>query len=304
MQLDLLDNAPSDDPLRAPSPCGLLPPTAHPPGAWIGTCAWQHADWDGHFYPPGLPKARQLAYYARFHNAVEVDSSFYRVPSPASVDRWRDETPDAFRFCLKAPRTLTHDAALSLDDETARRDWNAFLDVVARLGPKLGVVLVQLGPRVTDYAFDRLQRLGDTVPPAMHVAVEFRHRSWNAPAVNAWLAERGFARAWVDHYLDPTRKARPDDPLANAATGPFLFLRLLGDTSTKYDKATGARVHRYGERLFDRADDLAQWIPRVRPRGPLGLSYILANNHYEGFSPLTCDTLRNALAQQQSEPRA
>lgn len=184
MQVDLFGDDATDDPLSLPSPCGMEPPAVHPPGLWVGTCAWQHADWDGHFYPAALPKAKQLAYYARFHNAVEVDSSFYRVPSAASVDRWREETPDRFMFALKAPQTLTHDAALSLDNETARRDWEAFLAVVQRLGPKLGVVLLQLGPRVSILDFERLRRVGETVPPGMRVAVEFRHRTWHvAPRV-------------------------------------------------------------------------------------------------------------------------
>jgi len=296
MQLDLLGDDASDDPLAAPSPCGIEPPASHPAGPWVGTCAWQHPDWDGHFYPAALPKAKQLAYYARFHNCVEVDSSFYRVPAPASVDRWRGETPEAFRFCLKAPRTLTHDAALNLDDAAARADWEAFLAVVARLGPKLGAVLLQLGPRVTSLAFDRLRRVGDTVPPGMRLAVEFRHRTWHVPEVNRWLAERGFARAWADHYLDPTRDVRADDPHATATTGAFLFLRLLGDTSTKYDKGTGERTHRYGRILFERGDDLQQWIRKVRIHGPLGLSFILANNHYQGFSPLTCAAMREGLS--------
>lgn len=294
MQRDLFDDD-AKEPADGLPPCGIALPSARPPGFWIGTCAWQYDDWQDWFYPPGLPKERSLAYYARFHNAVEVDSSFYRVPSTASVDRWRTETPERFRFALKAPRSLTHGRTLSLDDITARRDWEALLSVAGRLGAKLGVVLLQLGPGSAIADFARLRHVGETVPAGMRVAVEFRHRTWQSPEVNAWLRERGFARAWTDHYLNPARQAREDDREANATTAPFAFVRLMGDASVKYDPATGERRFRYGKILFDRRADLEGWVARLKARPRHEETFVFASNHYEGFAPLTCEKIRQAL---------
>ncbi len=292
-QLDIFGGP--EDPLDAPSPCGLEPYRENPSNLWLGTCSWNHADWDGHFYPAGLPKTKQLRYYARFCNAVEVDSSFYRVPARSTLERWRDETPEDFMFALKAPRTLTHDANLILDDSTARADWTSFIENIAALGEKLGAVLLQLGPRTTILQFDHLRAVADSLPLETRLAVEFRHPSWHHAQVNGWLAERGASRVWADHYLDPERHVSENDRHAFAETGSFRFIRLLGDTSKKYEKGTGERRFRYGEVLFDRTEDRGNWIDRIRDQLSSREVFAFINNHYEGFSLFTAREIRRTL---------
>lgn len=300
-QLDFLPSEPAapnaapsrPEPLAAPSPSGLVELHAADSPLRIGTCSFSHEHWNGVFYPAGLPKARELEYYARFHNAVEIDSSFYRVPSVQTAEGWRARAPRGFRFALKAPRSLTHDARLNLADPTARADFHQLLRVLEAMGDALGCVLLQLGPSVSGVCRPALDTVLGELRPRFPVAVEFRHTTWNRPEANELLARHGAVRVWSDHYLDPRRGEREDDPVLWAITGSFGFVRLLGDVSTKYNLVTGELNHRYGGVLFDRGDDLERWAERIR--GLLARSipvYCFINNHYQGFSPYTAAVLR------------
>lgn len=299
-QLDLFGGEdrppPRREPPGEPAPCGVAPEPLPPPSLLVGACAWSHESWPGRFYPVGLPASRWLAYYARYCNAVEVDSSFYRVPTLPAVQRWINATPEGFRFALKAPRSVTHEAFLSLDGTTARTDWEGLMAAAEALGPRLASVLVQLGPDSTAFLADRLDRLLAAAPPGMPLAVEFRHPSWNTAEASALLAARGAVRAWGDHYLDPRRGIAEEAPHARDATGPFRYIRLLGDVSTKYKKG-GGRHFEYGQLLFDREADKRRWVERLRPEVGDGTPVqIYINNHYEGFSILTAQWLARNLA--------
>ena len=297
-QLDLFGSAappPPPDALDAPSPCGLPPGDPNPPGLAIGACAWNHESYPGRFYPAGLAQRRWLAYYARFCNAVEVDASFYRVPAESTARRWVDETPGGFTFALKAPRTLTHDAYLALEDRVARADWEALLALAPVMGERLGAIVLQLGPGATVFLLEALQRVVASAPPGLPFVVEFRHPSWNTPEVAAFLREAGVVRAWSDQYQDPRRGVQEDSPHLFDKTGPFRYVRLLGDVSTKYERG-GTRRFTYGQRLFDREADKRAWVDRLRPELGDGTPVqVYINNHYEGFSILTAQDLRRAL---------
>src|SRR4029450_4683300 len=108
----------------------------------IGACAWSFDDWRGAFYPPDLPNAQWLEFYANYFPAVEVDSTFYAAPSENTVRRWIEVTPAAFRFACKLPREITH--ARRLRDCTA--ELNSFLHALEALASKLQVILIQLPP--------------------------------------------------------------------------------------------------------------------------------------------------------------
>lgn len=283
------------DPRAMPSPSGVPNLVVAPPrraNLFVGTCSYTHDHWREVFYPKDLRKGEELAYYARHFNAVEIDSSFYGVPTMSTVARWVELTPRSFRFALKAPRSLTHDARLSLDDPTARRDWQALLEVAEYLGPKLGAVLLQLGPSVEERRRDHLARVLEARPAGIPLAVELRHPSWHTPETNDMLRAHNASRSWTDAYLDPRRETNEGDPAIFDITGSLLFVRLLGDVSTKY-QADGSLAHRYGRAMFDRTADLARWVDRIK-RAPDKVSaiHLYINNHYEGYSPGTAVRLR------------
>jgi len=139
----------------------------------VGTSGYNFPEWKGSFYPPKLPSAKWLEYYATQLGTVEINYTFYRMPSARTVAGWDAATPAAFAFVLKAPQRITHIARLKNVDEPLR----FFLETARRLGPKLGPILFQLPP---NFKKD-VDLLGDLVtqfPADLRCAWEFRHASW------------------------------------------------------------------------------------------------------------------------------
>jgi uncharacterized protein YecE (DUF72 family) len=206
--------------------------------AWVGTSGYSYPEWRGTFYPADLPAARMLDFYAGRFPSVEINATFYRMPTTKTLAGWATATPPAFRFALKAPQRITHVARLRDVDEPVRY----FCDVVRTLGPKLGPVLFQLSPR---FARD-LGRLGDLLallPPGLACAFEFRHASWFADDVYARLRGRNAALCIADTDAGTT-------PLVT--TADFGYLRLRDQGYTENDLRRWAdTIHRLGERWGD-----------------------------------------------------
>ena len=140
---------------------------------WVGTSGYNYPEWRGTFYPEGFPAGRMLAYYAERFRTVEINYTFYRMPSAQTIAGWVAETPPGFRFTLKASRRITHDARL----RDIAGPLGYFLDAARGLGDRLGPILVQLPPNLKRDA----GRLGDLLallPPGLRCALEFRHESW------------------------------------------------------------------------------------------------------------------------------
>ena len=141
----------------------------------VGTSGYNFPEWKGSFYPPKLPAAKWLEYYASQLGAVEINYTFYRMPSAKTVAGWDAATPAGFTFILKAPQRITHIGRLKNVDEALRY----FLETARLLGPKLGPILFQLPPNFKQ----DLERLGDVLtlfPAELRCAWEFRHASWFA----------------------------------------------------------------------------------------------------------------------------
>lgn len=204
---------------------------------WIGTSGWQYADWRGPFYPPGLAQARWLDHYAARFRTVEVNNSFYRLPSREAFAAWAAGTPDDFLVAVKASRYLSHMKKLRDPDEPVAR----LLDHAAGLGAKLGPVLVQL-PDTFAVDVGRLAAALDAFPAGVRVAVELRHPSWFVDPVRRVLANRNAALCLADRgsrWLTPAWRT--------ADWGYVRFHRGAADPEPCYDPAT----------LADRARDLA-----------------------------------------------
>src|SRR5207248_599789 len=109
---------------------------------WIGTSGFQYAEWKGNFYPEDLPTAKMLPFYAERISTTEVNYTFHRIPAPKTIDNWKAQTPEKFRFALKAPQRITHWSKLRDCADTLEY----FCKVVTALGERLGPVLFQLPP--------------------------------------------------------------------------------------------------------------------------------------------------------------
>ncbi|QNK63044.1 DUF72 domain-containing protein [Pedobacter sp. PAMC26386] len=140
----------------------------------IGCSGFYYKEWKDIFYPPALPPKQWFNYYCQHFNTIEINSSFYRLPSPKSFHTWYESSPPDFLFTIKAPRTITHYNKF----ENAEKLIIALYQTCAHgLKEKLGCVLFQFPPAFK-YTAERLSLLLENLNPAFKNVIEFRHISW------------------------------------------------------------------------------------------------------------------------------
>jgi uncharacterized protein YecE (DUF72 family) len=256
----------------------------------LGACAWSFDDWRGAFYPPDLPNSQWLEFYANYFPAVEVDSTFYAAPSENTVRRWIEVTPAAFRFACKLPRDITHTRRLR--DCTA--ELNSFLRALEALASKLQVILIQLPPSFAPKDGKRvLREFLRGLPRDFRFAIEFRHAGWHRPQFIHLLEKNHVCWAWADTTPLNERNLAPFEFLP--LTTDFLYLRLLGDYTTKYD-VDGEHVHRYEKLLWKREAAIESWSLKIeRHLSEVRNVWAFVSNHFEGFAPETCQRLAQRL---------
>ena len=203
----------------------------------IGTSGYNYPEWRGSFYPEKLPAPKMLAYYAERFNTVEVNYTFYRIPTPPLLEGWARGTPDHFTFTLKAPRRITHDAKLQRVEDLTQ----TFCRTANTLGTKLGVLLFQLPP-----TFKRddavLGAFLETIPDGTRAAFEFRHASWHDESVFDALRRRNLALCIADSEKMST-------PVV--ATADYGYFRLRDEGYKPADIARWATVIRAQNSVHD-----------------------------------------------------
>ena len=141
---------------------------------YIGCSGYYYKEWKGLFYPAGLAAKEWFRFYCMHFNTIEINSSFYRIPPAASLDRWYRDSPEDFLFSLKAPRVITHLKRFQIDNSEIR----AFYELLATgLQEKLGCILFQLPPSFT-FTAERLRLICMQLNFPGSRVVEFRHESW------------------------------------------------------------------------------------------------------------------------------
>jgi uncharacterized protein YecE (DUF72 family) len=160
---------------------------------WVGTSGYNYPEWKGSFYPSDLASAKMLPYYAARFPTVEINYTFYRMPTEKLVAGWAAQTPAPYQLTLKAPRRITHDSRLKDADDSVAR----FCDVAVTLGDKLGTLLFQLPPFLRkDLAL--LDGFLPQLPAGIRAAFEFRHVSWLDEDVFGRLASKNLAVCIAD----------------------------------------------------------------------------------------------------------
>ena len=237
----------------------------------IGTSGWSYGHWEGVLYPWGTPSRDRLGYYTGCFTSVELNSSFYRWPTPAMFNGWRRRLPEGFEFSVKAPRGLTHAKRLYEPETWLRRiaaGWHA-------LGDKRAVLLVQLAPtHVRDDA--RLGYFLEQLPRWIRAAVEFRHPSWHDEHVFAMLEHHGVAYCVM---------SGANLPCVLRATAPLVYVRLHGPDTQ----------HLYAGSYSDA--DLTWWADRIREWDGAGKDvFAYFNNDGDGNAVRNAQTLRRLLS--------
>ncbi len=254
-----------------------------PPPLRIGTSAFTATGWPGSFYPQDLPASEYLSYYARHFDAVEVDSTFYRIPSRDTVRSWYGKTPPGFLFAAKVPQAITHEKVLV----DCADDLRAFLEVMESLGEKLGPLLLQFPyfnrqtfPAVEAFLV-RLRPFLATLPRGLRFALEIRNKNWLGTTLLDLLRQHGVALALIDHPWMP----RPGEWLArgNSITADFTYIRWLGDR-----KGIEEKTKSWDRTIVDRRRDLEEWVEACRTFNQRSIAiFAFANNHYAGHAPAT-----------------
>jgi len=249
----------------------------------IGTQGWSYDAWVGPFYPSGTRPADFLTTYARAFDTVEIDATFYAIPATRTVRAWADRTPPGFRFALKLPQEITHQARLRGPAFDVARH---FFDRARELDDKLGPVLMQLGPEFGPAELPALARFLPELPSDVPVAVEFRHRGWVTDGVLALLAEHNVALALTDARWIPRRQMLA---LAERPTADFAYVRWMGANRDLVD---------YSRIQIDRTRELEAWPQALHALAARVRSvYGYVSNLFAGHSPATARDLQRLLGQ-------
>lgn len=261
----------------------------HQPEIRVGTMAWSYEDWRGVFYPEELKTAELLPFYARHFPLVEVDSTFYATPKRETVRHWAEITPPDFRFTAKMPQAITHEAQL----RNCERELETFLQAIGELRGKLGAVLIQLPPSFhRDQDEGALRKFLRWLPGGIPFSVEFRGSGWHTPAIIHLLEEHAVGWAWTDASTIEEPLNGPFQPLP--LTSDVLYLRLLGDLTTKYLHGK-PRAGTYRRLQWLRDEAIASWALKVGHHlEQIREVYVVCGNHYEGCSPLSAQRVAAA----------
>jgi uncharacterized protein YecE (DUF72 family) len=201
----------------------------------VGTSGWSYDHWLGRFYPREAKGESRLRQYARTFRSVEINASFYRLPTEKAMRSWLDETPEDFVFAAKVSRFITHMKRL-LDPEV---HVPIFMGRIGMLAPKLGPLLVQLPPNFA-VDLDRLRAFCDQLPPGHRYAFELRHESWWTDEVLDFLRERnlGFCLFHLAGRETP-----------EAVTADFAYIRLHGPGGAYQGSYDDAVLWRWRKRI-------------------------------------------------------
>lgn len=237
----------------------------------VGTSGWHYASWRGPFFPADLPVKRQLQYYAKQFQTTELNSVFYRTPTPLAVEAWREQSGEDFVFAWKASKFITHWKRLSSKSDTS---LELLESRIALLGEKAGPILFQLPPNLKVDS-TRLAAFLKLLPKHHRYSFEFRHSSWYAPAIYKLLAEHNVSLCISDHNDAPTPWKR---------TADFVYIRAHGPTGRykgHYPLAT-----------------LSAWSNTIQGWKRRGWDiYVYFDNDQKSAAPADALRLRHALSQ-------
>ena len=234
----------------------------------IGTSGWVYPHWRNVFYPPKLPQSKWLEFYTRHFPTVELNNSFYRLPSEKAFSNWRDTSPEGFIYAVKVSRFITHIKRLKEVEEPVE----TFLSRARYLEEKLGPLLYQLPPNMHRND-ERLDGFLSLLPRGLRHVVEFRHESWLDEEVFDILRRHNIGFCIFD---------MPGLACPLMATADFAYIRFHGSSGLYFSCYSG--------------EELEDWAQKISALGKdLGTVYIYFNNDAQGFAIKNAQTLSGKL---------
>ncbi len=234
----------------------------------VGTSGWHYEHWRGVFYPRDLPKTKWLDFYSSRFSTVELNNTFYRLPTEAAFSNWKEQSPEGFIYAVKASRFLTHIKRLKEAEVPLRN----FLDRARFLGDRLGPVLYQLPPQMAR-SDARLESFLSLLPADLRHVFEFRNESWLDEPVFDLLRRHNVGLCIFD---------MPDFRSPVLATADFAYVKFHGSASL------------YGSKYTD--EELDEWAGKLRRLGQdLKAVYAYFNNDAEAYAVENAIQLRSVL---------
>jgi uncharacterized protein YecE (DUF72 family) len=232
----------------------------------LGTSGWTYDHWKEVFYPITVPKRQWFEYYCSQFSTVELNASFYRIPTLKVSEGWNSRSPENFRFAIKMSRLVTHERKL----KNCERELEWFFSVFAPLNKKIAVFLIQLPPTLK-FDPDRIVNFSKHFPSNAHAVFEFRNVSWYCDETVSLLKSLGYSFCIHDMGELATEKI---------VTSPVAYIRFHGFDS------------RYGGDYPDTV--LLQWAKWIKLQAARGVSiYGYFNNDIGGFAVKNCRKLRD-----------
>ena len=238
------------------------------PKYYIGTSGWVYPHWRDVFYPPKLAQSKWLEFYTRHFHTVELNNSFYRLPSEKAFSNWRDTSPEGFIYAVKVSRFITHIKRLKEVEEPVE----TFLSRARYLEEKLGPLLYQLPPNMHRND-ERLEAFLSLLPRRLRHVVEFRHESWLDEGVFDILRKYNVGFCIFD---------MPGLACPLVTTADFAYIRFHG--------SSGLYWSCYSD------EELEDWVQKISALGKdLDTVYIYFNNDAQGFAIRNANTLAGKL---------
>jgi len=235
----------------------------------IGCSGWSYEGWKGNFYPKKMGNKDYLSYYSKFFKFVEVDSTYYHIPSRSTVRGWKDKTPDDFKFSFKFPKVVTHEKKL----EEVAKPLSILFYSLEPLIDKTLTLLIQLPPFLSEKkGFNPLQEMIRHLDKRYKYSLEVRHSSWFNDNVYSFLRENNISLVWSvrDKLQSPS-----------IVTSDQVYVRFIGDRSISETD--------FGKVVKDRRKEMLEYVKQVRDTEDKNSNIydvlISFNNHFAGFGP-------------------
>ena len=235
----------------------------------IGCSGWSYEGWKGNFYPKKMGNKDYLSYYSKFFKFVEVDSTYYHIPSRSIVRGWKNKTPDDFKFSFKFPKVVTHEKKL----EEVAKPLSILFYSLEPLIDKTLTLLIQLPPFLSEKkGFNPLQDMIRHLDKRYRYSLEVRHSSWFNDNVYSFLRENNISLVWSvrDKLQSPS-----------IVTSDQVYVRFIGDRSISETD--------FGKVVKDRRKEMLEYVKQVRDTQDKNSNIydvlIAFNNHFAGFGP-------------------
>lgn len=246
---------------------------------YIGCSGWSYSSWEGPFYPSHIDNKLMLPFYSKIFNYVEIDSTFYNIPSQQMVKNWNKRTPNNFRFTVKFPKIITHEKRF----RDVEKELSQFYENIEPLKDKILALLIQLPPSYElKEGLDTFRNYDFFFDDTFRYAIEVRHSSWFNELAYNMFRNSNISLVWSQMDVLQTPPVITTD---------FIYLRLIGDRSIQ--------ERNFGKLQRDRSLEMKGWADKIsqleEQEKSLKIGIVAANNHYGGFGPGTVNMFREML---------